>query len=279
MKKLFYLVFGIGFLWLIFLSYNFYNTSQQVALIQEKLHKAEQDNANLNDHLVALQRDLQSKIPTTKQGSATAVTTDTKGQIQPTVLFRQKLELAQFALEQQQFLYALEQLNALDILVERYDVADTLKMSLHRAVAQDKKMIQQYMTNKNSQLMQVGDLLESIDQSLKAEMKNEQLDWQLAAEGSFWSKLFKLERVEQQAPALLNRRLILKEIQLRVLFAQRALIQGQWVDYQNMLSLVQEELKQLPDAYSQRLKTKIRALQQTQVLPVPKLSSMAILES
>ena len=278
MKKLLYIALGIGLLWLLALSYYHYSTAQQLSLIQENLHQTEQHNANLNDQMVALQRSIQTQSSNQKTSTLRRADTTT-GQIAPTVLFKQKLELAQFALQQQQFLYALEQLNALDIMVERYDVADTLKASLHRAVAQDKKMIQQYVANKNTQLMQMGDLLELIDHSIQDEMKNEKLGWQPTAETSFWSRWFRVERVAQQSSELLNRRLILKEIQLRVLFAQRALIQGQWVDYQKMLALLQQELAQLPDAYSQQLKVKILNLQQTQALPVPKLSSMAILES
>ena len=47
----------------------------------------------------------------------------------------------------------------------------------------------------------------------------------------------------------------------------------------SMLDLIIHELEQLPDAYSQELKQSMMKLKQNKMSPMPKLSSLAILES
>ena len=95
----------------------------------------------------------------------------------------------------------------------------------------------------------------------------------------FWQKWLKVDQVAEQTPALMNRKMILKELQIRVLLAQQALSNGELLAYQNILSLMLAELDSLPDQFSQKLKLKIQALKQKPMQPIPKLSSAAILES
>lgn len=278
MKKILYLFILGLIIWLIKLSYDHFSLQKKVELLQQTQHKSEQLVASLNDQLVAIQRSNQQVSSQSNPPQQNKNQQEIQFEINPIKLLSQKLELIQFALDQHEFVYALEQLNQLDQLVERLALADTLQVSMHRAVEHDQKMIQQYVVAKNIQIAQLGDLLENIDANLKNEQQVQQLTSDNSSQSSWFERVFKVERVDEQMPVLLNRRLVLKEVQLRVLFAQRALQQGQYIDYQNALTSIIDELDQLPDAAAIKIKNKAKHLKQTQLLPVPKLNSKAILE-
>ncbi|WP_180028786.1 hypothetical protein [Acinetobacter sp. YH16032] len=278
MKKILYLFILGLIIWLIKLSYDHFSLQEKVELLQQTQHKSEQLVASLNDQLVAIQRSNQQVSSQSNPPQQNNNQQEIQSEINPIKLLSQKLELIQFALDQHEFVYALEQLNQLDQLVERLALADTLQVSMHRAVEHDQKMIQQYVVAKNIQMAQLGDLLENIDANLKNEQQVQQLKSDNSSQSSWFERVFKVERVDEQMPVLLNRRLVLKEVQLRVLFAQRALQQGQYIDYQNALTSIIDELDQLPDAAAIKIKNKVKHLKQAQLLPVPKLNSKAILE-
>ncbi|WP_179999034.1 hypothetical protein [Acinetobacter sp. YH12239] len=278
MKKILYLFILGLIIWLIKLSYDHFSLQEKVELLQQTQHKSEQLVASLNDQLVAVQRSNQQVSSQSNPPQQNKNQQEVQSEINPIKLLSQKLELIQFALDQHEFVYALEQLNQLDQLVERLALADTLQVSMHRAVEHDQKMIQQYVVAKNIQIAQLGDLLENIDANLKNEQQVQQLTSDNSSQSSWFERVFKVERVDEQMPVLLNRRLVLKEVQLRVLFAQRALQQGQYIDYQNALTSIIDELDQLPDAAAIKIKNKAKHLKQAQLLPVPKLNSKAILE-
>ena len=280
MKKFLYLLIVMGVIWLGKISYDTYVLSKQLTGIQETLHQSEQKNAMLNDQLVAVQRRLvqpstqpvdPSKIP-----SAAAFETTS---FNPSVLLKQELRLIQFALDQHQYVYALEQLNHFDLKIEQYTLAETLKQSLHQAVQQDRKIIQNYVQTRQAKIAQLDAILQQLDMSLKAEQNNTALSINHSSKAYFWQKWLKVDQVAEQTPALMNRKMILKELQIRVLLAQQALSNGEFLAYQNILSLMLAELDTLPDQFSQTLKLKIQGLKQKPMQPIPKLSSAAILES
>ena len=68
-------------------------------------------------------------------------------------------------------------------------------------------------------------------------------------------KWFRIEKVETPSINLMNRSVVLKEVQLRLLIAEQALNQGKMAEYQNELQTVMQKLNELPDATSQQLKT------------------------
>ncbi|MEG0489234.1 MAG: hypothetical protein RR575_15080, partial [Acinetobacter sp.] len=78
-------------------------------------------------------------------------------------------------------------------------------------------------------------------------------------------------------PELVNRKFILKETQFRLLLAQQLLSKGQSSEFQSMLNQAIQQLDQLPDKSSQKLKQQLLQLKQMPMLPVPKLSSLAVL--
>ena len=115
MKKFLYLLIVMGVIWLGKISYDTYVLSKQLTGIQETLHQSEQKNAMLNDQLVAVQRRLvqPSTQPVAPSKITSAASFETTS-FNPSVLLKQELRLIQFALDQHQYVYALEQLNHFD---------------------------------------------------------------------------------------------------------------------------------------------------------------------
>lgn len=278
MKNFLYLLIVFVVLWLAKLSYDNYLISNQLVDIKTDLHQAEQRNASLNDQLIGLQR---TTIPDNTSHSK-SISPEQKANdhtlLNPSQLLKQQLKLIQFALEQQQYVYALEQLNQFDFNVEAYDIAETLKNALHEAVEQDRKAIQNYVLAQNIKIDQLNGLLAQIEQQLNDEENNVDLKVYSNTTDSFWQKWFKVDFVDRQSTALINRKLILKEVQLRLLSAQQSLLRGQFLEYQKILKLIVSELNALPDQNSQQLKKKVRTLQQVQIQPILKLNTAAILE-
>ena len=278
MKNFLYLLIVFVVLWLAKLSYDNYLISNQLVDIKTDLHQAEQRNASLNDQLIGLQR---TAIPDNTSHSKSISPDQKAGDhslLNPSQLLKQQLKLVQFALEQQQYVYALEQLNQFDFNVEAYDIAETLKNALHQAVEQDRKAIQGYVLARNVKIEQLNGLLAQIEQQLNEEENNVDLKVYSNTTDSFWQKWFKVDFVDRQSTALINRKLILKEVQLRLLSAQQSLLRGQFLEYQKILKLIVSELNTLPDQNSQQLKKKVQTLQQVQMQPILKLNTAAILE-
>lgn len=280
MKKILYLIAILILGWLAKLSYDVVLLKNQLLETQNTLRKSEQTTAHLNDQLVSLQR---KSIPVNSSQTYPTIqhqpaVTEVIG-LNPIVLIKQRLELVGFAVQQQQYIYAIEQLNETDQVVEQTELAETLKLALHQAIAQDKTTIQQYVASRAIQEEQLSEALQSIERYLKTEMHSSEIKLDQGSEQSWLSQWFKLDRVDQNIPSLVNRKLILKEIQLRMILAQQALIRGELLEYHSMLDLMIVELERLPDSFSLKLKQSMMKLKQSKMNPVPKLSSLAILES
>lgn len=275
MKKLIYVLCLVSMAWLIKLSFDFYQISARLESLQDALHQSEQQNAHLNDRLVAIQRQAegQSEQPASQ---ALPQNSDAISSLTPNLLIQQQLELVQFALQQQQYLYALEKLNQLQQAIQHYALADTLKTSLYQAIEQDKQNIQKFVLAINAQKAQLDDILQQLDQKIGQELSNTQLRPSTDGHEYFWQKWFQVDVVTQSSSELVNRKAILKEAQLRILLAQHALAQGEVVEYQSLLNLAIQQLNTLPDAGSQKLKQQLMNVKQQPMLPVPKLSSTAI---
>lgn len=278
MKKFLYLLLVVVMLWLIKLSYDNYLKSNQLTDITASLNKIEQSNASLNDQLIALQRTSTSADFSHSKLNTKEQSVGNKTVINPSQLLRQQLKLIQFALEQHQYVYALEQLNQFDFNVEAYEIAETLKKALHQAVEQDQKSIQTYVLTRNKQIEQLNNMLELLEKELSVEQNNIDLKVSSSTTESFWKKWIYIDSVDRQSTELVNRKLILKEVQLRLLSSQQALINGQFLEYQKILKLIVNQLDGLPDQNSQKFKKKIQNLQQFQIKPVLKLNAAIILE-
>lgn len=274
MKKFVYLILVLALAWLIKISYDMYVMTQQLDSIQNDLHQSEQKNATLTDQLVALKRGVDSSSATSPPTTQTALA---QTGLSPIILIKQRLELVQFALQQQQFVYAVEKLNELDYAIEQYALAATLKQSLHQTIAQDKTSIQQFTVAKNQQLEKFDDALLQLDHQLMIQVDNTQLKPTQQPVAHFWQNWFSVQSVKQPEVELVNRRMILKEVQIRILSAQQSLSHGQMKDYQQMLDFAIQQLDTLPDADSQKIKQQVIQLKQLPILLPPKLNSLAVM--
>ncbi len=278
MKKFMYILICLALLWVIKLSYDVYQTSGQLEQLQSDLHQSEQNNANLNDKIVAVQRQVVPETTTTPKNDTDNVPVNpAQAGISAVVLVRQQLELIQFAIQQQQYIYALEKINSLQQSLVQYEIADALKHSLVQALEKDKISVQQFVSNQHTRQEQFDDVLKQVDNALEQEINHQNLKPAKSESKYFWQKWFQFESVERPNAELMNRKLILKEVQLRILLAQQALSYGQVAEFKSNMEIATNRFKQLPDENSQKLAKQIEKLKHLPVLPTPKLNATALL--
>ena len=275
MRKIVYLILLLSLLWLAKLSYDVAQYSQIVPQLQQQLAKTEQRYILLNDQFVAVQRQLKDRALADAPESQTSSPTVVTG-IAPVILIKQQLQLAQFSLDQQQFIYALDHLNQVQQQLAQYAISPALKRSLMKAIEQDKHAIQHYVLVQTQQQQQLDTLLQQLDQKLIQEIKNPNLKTQKAESNSWWH-WFRLEKIQSTQPDLINRHLILKEAQLRLLVASQALHQGQVSEYRKSIQEVMRLLTQLPDQNSQAIKQRLEKILNLPVVPTPKLTTLGLL--
>lgn len=278
MRKLVSIIILLGIAWVAKLSYDMWQISRTVPELQQSLLQSEQQYANLNDQLVALQRQIQNQPSHNSKTTPLATTEVVQTGIAPTVLIKQKLELIQFAIDQQQFIYAVDHLTQLQQTLPQYGIAPALQHSLNQALEQDKQAIQQFVLAQNQRHQLIDDLLQNIDKIFSKPYNSLNLRWTNPRlyHGGKW---FRIEKVETPSINLMNRSVVLKEVQLRLLIAEQALNQGKMAEYQNELQTVMQKLNELPDATSQQLKNRIAKVAHLSVVPVPKLSTLGLIGS
>ncbi|MDF2418637.1 hypothetical protein GWP85_14175 [Acinetobacter beijerinckii] len=275
MRKIVYLILLLSLLWLAKLSYDVAQYSQIVPQIQQQLSQTEQRSALLNDQLVALQRQGQN-ADLNVENAKDVNTTINPTTLSPVLLVKQQLELVQFALDQRQFLYAIDHLNQAQQQVLKYAVSPALQQSLIKALEQDKQAIQQYVLAQTQQQQQLDNILQQLDQKLADEIQNPTIKIQ-KNENNAWWHWFKLEKVQRDSPDLINRGLVLKEAQLRLLLASQALHEGQMLEYKKSVQEVLQLLQGLPDRNTQQLKLRLEKLLNLPLQPAPKLTTLSLL--
>lgn len=274
MRKIVYLILLLSLLWLAKLSYDVAQYSQIVPQLQQQLTQQQQRYSLLNDQFVALQRKLQD-AHLSDPSEASSLPSMVTG-VAPVILIKQQLQLVQFAIDQQQFIYAIDQLNQVQQHIVQYTVSPALQHSLMKAIEQDKQAIQHYVLMQTQQQQQIDTLLQQLDQKLLQEVHNPTIKMQKAEASSWWS-WFKFEKVQRTQPDLINRHLILKEAQLRLLLASQALHQGQASEYRKSVQEVIRLFSILPDQNSQMTKQKLEKLLNLSVIPTPKLTTLGLL--
>ncbi|NIE97605.1 hypothetical protein F3J02_14135 [Acinetobacter sp. Tr-809] len=274
MRKIGYLILGLSLLWLAKLSYDVAQYSQTVPQLQQQLDQTEQRYALLNDQFVAVQRQLQNTSPVEPTDSVAIPTTLTG--IAPVILIKQQMQLVQFALDQQQFIYALDQLNQVEQHVVQYAVSPALQHSLVKSIEQDKQIIQQYVLSQTQQQQQLDNLLQQLDQKIQQEIRNPKVSMTNNEAASWW-QWFKLEKIQRNSPDLMNRNITLKEAQLRLLLASQALKQGQLTEYRKSILEVMQLVAELPDQNSQQMKLRLEKILNLPAVPTPKLTTLGLL--
>lgn len=279
MKKILILLLILSLLWIIKLSYEVFNISAQQTELSSSLHRIEQSNANLNDQLVALQRHVNAEGGAVVQGAQTEhdLKTIEASSIDPILVIKQQLDLIEFMLKQQKLNEALDKLMYLDRNLEQYALAPSLKQSLHQVIAKDQQVIQQFATARVAQQAKVDNLVHQLDQALTQEINTPQLSSSQPQSKYFWQRWLVIEPAKQPAVALMQRPLILKEAQLRLLLAHQALQQGQYLEYQESLTEIIQLLNQIPDERSRQLIQNIQKIKGFTVVPTPSLNTRALL--
>lgn len=279
MKKILILLLILSLLWIIKLSYDVFNVSAQQTELISSLHRIEQNNANLNDQLVALQRQVKFEAGTVAQG--VQAEHDLKAieasNIDPVVVIKQQLDLIEFMLKQQNLNEALDKLMNLDRNLEQYTLAPSLKQSLHQVIAKDQQVIQQFASDRVAQQTKVDGLIHQLDQALTQEINMPKLSSGQPQTKHFWQRWLVIEPAKQTAVALMQRPLILKEAQLRLLLAHQALQQGQYLEYQESLTEIIQLLNQIPDEKSRQLIQNIQKIKGFTIIPTPILNTRALL--
>lgn len=279
MKKTLILLFILSLLWIVKLSYDLFNLAAQQTELNTSLHRIEQNNANLNDQFVALQRKVMltgESAPANSQ-AAEDLKSIQAASIDPVVVIKQQLELIEFMLQQQQFTAALDKLTRLDQNLEQYALAAPLKQSLHQVIAKDHQVIQHFVGERMAQQVKVDRLIQQLDAALGQELQAPQLNVSQAPDKPFWQRWLLIEPAKQPATALMQRPLILKEAQLRLLIAQQTLKQGQYLEYQKSLTEIIQLLNQIPDEKSRQLIQNIQKIKGFTVVPTPSLNTRALL--
>ena len=278
MKKALILFLILILMCMVKLGYELLNLSAQQSEFSSSLHQIEQNNANLNDQLVAVQRQLSTVQGTTQSDAKPTghLNNEMVASIEPVVLIQQQLDLIEFMLKQHQFNDALDKLLHLDRNLESYTLAPSLKHSLHQAIQKDQQSIQQVSSARAAQQAKVTLFMQQLDQALSAEINSPQLTATAMEPRYFWQRWILIEPAKQPATALIQRPLILKEAQLRLLLANHALQQGQYLEYQQALMQIIQLLNKVPDAKSRQLIQKIQTLKDFTVIPVPLLNTRAL---
>lgn len=274
MKKLVVIVMLIALIWIVKLSFDVMQISAQQQQLSQSLHLVEKTNANLNDQLVALQR--RNYTQDAAEQSAVSSAIPQEDAIQPMEIVARQLDLVEFSLQQQQFHYATEMLENLDREVNEYALAPALKQSLHQVIQQDQKQIQKFITTRDAQYQQVSQLLQQLDQQLKQQVQQPEMNPADVDDRYFWQKWLSIESAKQPATQLMQRQIILKEAQLRLLLARQVFMQGQYVQYQQEVNDIIQLLQQLPDQKAQQLVQQLEKIKNLNIVPAPSLKTRAL---
>ena len=275
MKKLVVIVVLIALIWILKLSFDVMQISAQQQQLSQSLHLVEKTNANLNDQLVALQR--RNYTQDAAEQSAVSSAIPQEDAIQPMEMVARQLDLVEFSLQQQQFHYATEMLENLDRELNEYALAPALKQSLHQVIQQDQKQIQQFITTRDAQYQQVSQLLQQLDQQLKQQVQQPEMNPADVDDRYIWQKWLSIESAKQPATQLMQRQIILKEAQLRLLLARQVFMQGQYVQYQQEVNDIIQLLQQLPDQKAQQLVQQLEKIKNLNIVPAPSLKTRTLL--
>ena len=279
MKKLFVVVVIVAVLWLAKLSFDLFQVNAQQTELMQQQTLLQQRNAGLNDQVVALKRRLSGTA--TEMAAATTSNTSIAAEathsIEPMMVVGQQLDLVEFAMQQQQFAVALEKLNQLDQQLDQLSLAPALRMSLHQVIQKDRETLKQYVTERQLQSDKVKNTLQSIDQLLEKEILKPYSSKEQQKGLSFWQKWIQVESVEQPSPVLMQRSLVLKEMQLRLILAQQVLNQGQYPQFQQEITEIMQIMQQLPDASLKLIRQRLEQLKDIPVISVPLLNTRALI--
>lgn len=278
MKKLFIVFFILSLAWIAKLSYDLFGLNSAQTELTQNFKQLQQQNVNLNDQLVALKRQVATS-------QAANPETPNKGTVQDTPvadlqddlpLVEQYLDLVEFALQQQQYAMAMEKLNQLSNQLEHLELAPALLGSLNQAIDKDREVLKQFINNRLVQQNKLKELLQQIDVEMEKEIQVQHQN-RATSQSSFWQRWIQIESVEKPSAVLMQRNLVLKEAQLRLLIAENSVQQGQQVAFQQALKSVIEVLAQLPDVQSKQWIQRLEQIKAAPQTPTPQLNTRTLI--
>lgn len=278
MKKLVIGLSILGLLWIAKLTYDLQHISQQVENLQSQIVKTEQAKDNLNDQLIALQRQVQQHLTANKDHQKTVAQiapNDVGHQLSPLVLIRQELDLIEFATKQNQNVYAISQIQKLTQQIGQYEVAETLKQSLYDALDKDQRSIEQYSNQQQQQLLQFIAISHDINDQMNILLDKQNQQYQPQQKTTYiWQKWFDFQPTQQPKTNLIYQSLTLKEAQLRFTLAQQFLVKDDYDHYQQSIDDIVNLLQQTPGFEKTKLMALLATAKQLPTLTVPKLTSL-----
>ncbi|WP_455597576.1 hypothetical protein [Acinetobacter pecorum] len=277
MKKLFIVLFILSLSWLVKLSYDLHVLNTAQTELQQSIGQLQQQNAMLNDQFVALKRQISAQqektgVTAAKASAGEPITAEMQNDI---ALVQQHLDLIEFALQQQQYATAIEKLNQLSNELDDYVLAPALVSSLQQVIAKDQDMLKKFVNNRLVQQGKLKEVLVKMDAEIEKEIQQPYRQPPVS-QRSFWQRWIQIEPADQPSTVLMQRHLVLKEAQLRLLIAQSALQQDQSVAFQQALNAVIEVLEQLPDAQSQQWIQQLKQIKATPITPIPLLNTRTL---
>lgn len=239
--------------------------------LSQNMVSIEQQNAQLKDKIVALER---QKLMT----NDTVVTTQPQLQQQLNQhiqQLKQGFEFVQFALQQQQWTIALQRLEQIDQSIDSLSISEPLKLSLHQSILVDREQIKVAYQKSQQQQQIVQDLLRQLEQTLQQQLS---LDYQPQEQKrSFWQRLWVIEKTAQPIIQPAQFQLLIKEIQLDVMMLKYLNVMQNPVEYQQAMVNIQNKMQHLPEPLHAKINDDVQKLAQIKILTLPKLSSLALL--
>ncbi len=277
MKKLFIVLFILSLSWLVKLSYDLHVLNTAQTELNQSLNQLQQQNAMLNDQFVALKRQISAQqektgVTAAKASAGEPITAEMQNDI---ALVQQHLDLIEFALQQQQYATAIEKLNQLSNELDDYVLAPALVSSLQQVIAKDQDMLKKFVNSRLVQQNKVKELLVQMDAEIEKEIQTPYRQHP-ETQRPFWQRWIQIESADQPSAVLMQRHLVLKEAQLRLLIAQNTLQKDQSVAFQQALNAVIEILEQLPDAQSRKWIQQLNQIKATPTTPIPLLNTRTL---
>ncbi|ANF80856.1 hypothetical protein A3K93_00725 [Acinetobacter sp. NCu2D-2] len=274
MKKIVWIIIGIALVWVAKLSFDVYGLNQQQVALTQTLAQVQAQNDNLNDQVASLKRRVMGGE--TLNSSDANASTSGRNLIDDAALVRQQLDLIEFALQQQQYATAIDKLNQMERSLVDYEFSAAMRESLQVVIAKDRIMLKQYAATQIDQNNKLKELLRKVDQQISQELaKPYQSNTQ--EQSSFWKRLIHIEPANKSSEVLMQRAVVLKEAQLRLVMAQNTLQQGQQIPFAKAVDSVIEVLRPLPDAQSKRWIEQLNTIKSSPVLPLPNLSTRTLI--
>lgn len=290
MKKVYFILFMLCAL-SVTLSVLLGQTQHQLHEHEQQILELTQSHARLNDLMVAVQREQVAANPAGQSAAAQNNAPSLPATAAPTAanlglmsqqsvqsskaLLRSQLELVQFAITQQQYVYALEQLKKTNQLLQQQNLAAPIKSSLQQSLIADEKNILQQLSRYQQQQNLLRNALSKVDRQLQ--MLAPQAPSMATSAQPWWQRWLQIEPVSRPTPALMQRQHSYQMLQWRLQLAQQALLYGQPTLYTQQLTIAQELLQALPDAASQGIGKRIQQLQNQPQLSMPPLQTLALL--